>query len=54
MSLSQNDWILVVMFAGPVILLEEILKIVARAKTARELEIRMAAIHHAEKNEKKK
>jgi Ca2+-transporting ATPase len=50
-SLSTNDWILVVAFAGPVILLEEILKIVAREKTKKELALRMAAIHHAEKKE---
>lgn len=44
--LSFNDWMLVLIFSLPVILLDEILKIVARSRTRKELAIRMAAIHH--------
>lgn len=40
-SLTLNDWILVFMFSLPVILLDELLKVIARAKTARELKERM-------------
>lgn len=45
--LTLNDWILVLIFSLPVILLEEILKVVARAKTRKELAARMAAIKKA-------
>lgn len=41
-SLTLNDWIVVFMFSGPVILLDEILKVVARAKTRKELKERLA------------
>lgn len=43
-SLSLNDWILVLIFSLPVILLDELLKVIARAKTAKELKERMEII----------
>lgn len=40
-DLTMNDWLLVLIFSAPVVLLDELLKVVARAKTKRELEARM-------------
>lgn len=45
--LTLNDWILVFMFAFPVIILEEILKTVARGKTREALKKRRDAIKKA-------
>uniref|UniRef100_A0A7S3ICA5 Cation-transporting P-type ATPase C-terminal domain-containing protein n=1 Tax=Anophryoides haemophila TaxID=46462 RepID=A0A7S3ICA5_9CILI len=42
-ELTFNDWVLVLAFSLPVVFLDEILKIVARKKTARELRIRLEA-----------
>ena len=41
--LSKNDWILVIGLSAPVILLDEFIKIFARAKTRRELKKREMA-----------
>jgi len=39
-ALSFNDWLVVLMFSFPVVILDEILKIISRAKTAKELSAR--------------
>lgn len=41
-ALSFNDWILVFLWSFPVILLDEVLKVIARNKTKRELAERLA------------
>ena len=43
-ELTRNDWILVFLWSLPVILLDEILKIIARGRTRRELAERMEII----------
>lgn len=45
--LTFNDWILVLIFSTPVILLDEVLKFVARGRTSAELKIRMDSIKKA-------
>lgn len=45
--LTVNDWILVLAFSLPVIFLDELLKVVARAKTKANLKARLAAIKKA-------
>ena len=42
MPLSWPEWQLVLIFSGPVLLIEEVLKVVGRAKVRAELEQRMA------------
>lgn len=42
--LTFNDWILVLAFSLPVILFDEILKVIVRGRTRKELEARMAEI----------
>lgn len=45
-ALSTNDWLLVISFAAPVILIDEILKFIARARTQVELKKRLESHNH--------
>lgn len=43
-ALTTNDWLLVLAFSLPVVLLDEFLKVIVRGRTKKELEARMAEI----------